>query len=571
VVLAAVAPWVRLGARDLWNPDEADHAVAARELLQEGRWAIPTIAGETFAEKPPLQLWGMVLSARIRGTDVDEFDARVPSAIGNALLILAVFAMAVRSGGMRTASLACLAAATCGEWMLRSRWCQVDALFAGCFAWASLGTLRLLERPGWKAAGVVAISLGAAILTKGPLAPALLLATVLLDAALTVEHRRRWIGSAGLWLVASCAVAAALALPWYIALAATDAEGFWRSLLFENFRRFAASQDHQHPFYYYFAGAMWSSFAPASLILVPAAVFAFETTGTNARERLWLRDPSAVRFSLAGLIGGILLLSAASSKQGKYVLPLLPFVACIVADFARHVDRFGRPWQRHWFTAVFSLVSLVFVIFALFLLAASWFGRRADDAFASLVSAFADADAPLPPIGTVLAPLLLAGFGSFVLLAIGMHTRASQRLAWFLAPLLLAMTWVGARTLPALDDAKSPRPVVERAMERLGELERAGRAPRYAVYFPDRPGDKAVESWTGTSPFVYYAASRWRKPLVIRGPAALAASVAEPTPLVLVVRADYHARLPAELRSRLAVRFQKPVGSRKLVVLESGS
>ncbi|MFN0204950.1 MAG: ArnT family glycosyltransferase [Planctomycetota bacterium] len=558
----------------MWNPDEADHATAARELLLENRWAIPTIAGETFAEKPPLQVWGIVISAKLRGTEVDEFDARVPSAIGNVMIILAAFLLGKRSGGIRTGTLAALVAATCGEVLLRVRWCQVDSLFSGFFALAAVGAHSFITNikganPKFIIALATGAALGGAILTKGPLAPALLVAIVAADIVMTREHRRAWFGRAGVWLCVAFAVAAAVALPWYLVLASQDSGGFGRSFIYENIQRFSKSQDHHNPFYYYIAETVWTVFAPASLLFIPAFFFAFETTGKTSAARVFVRDSSPVRFSLASIAGGVLLLSAASSKQGKYLLPLAPFFAVVVADFARHVDAFGKKWQRIWITVVLSIIALVFVIIALLALAASWFGPRADDAFASLIAAFGVDNAPVFPIITVLWPLLFAGFGSFALLAAGIHTRASFRLAWLLGPLTLAILFIGAFTLPELNISKSPKEVVNLAMQRLAELEAAGKSPRYAVYFPDRPPEKPVDSWTGTSPFVYYAGTAYRRPLVLRGRAALEAALSDLRPLILVVRADYHTRLPKPLKDKLLVRFQKPVGSRKLAVLES--
>lgn len=568
VAMVALLPFWGLGAHDLWNPDEADHAQAARELLQEHRWAVPTIAGETFAEKPPLQMWVMKLSAMARGTDVDPFDARVPSAIGNALLVIATCALGWRAGGRWTGLAAALCAGASAEALMRARWCQVDGLFAGFFACAAVLSHRLLQKPNLTIAAGAGTALGLALLTKGPLAGALLVAAVATDALLTPEHRRAWLGRAGILLIGACVLAVAIALPWYVALASNDEGGMFRSLVHENIARFLKSQDHKNPFYYYIGGALWGSLAPMAWFLPPAVWFAFVTS--RDAETVWTRDRSPLRFALAGLLGGLLLLSAASSKQGKYLLPLLPFAGVVAGDFARNVMQFGARWQKAWFTTVLSVLALVFVIFALFSLAASWFGPRADDAFASLAATFGVARESVPPISSAIDALLISGAGSFALLAVGIHTRASFRLAWFLAPLALAMGFAGARLMPALDASKSPRLVVEAAMTRLQMREKEGRQPRYAVYFPDRAADKSVESWTGASQFVYYADAAHRRPLVLRGISALENALADSQPLIFVTRSDYVSRLPPALRERLPVCFQKPVGSRTLVVVDSG-
>ncbi|MBL8695452.1 MAG: glycosyltransferase family 39 protein [Planctomycetes bacterium] len=572
VAFAALSPFFGLGARDLWNPDEADHATAARELLVEQRWIVPTIAGETYAEKPPLQAWIIVLSAKVRGTDVDSFDARLPSAIGGALLVLATLAIGRRAGGPAFGLVAALVTASTAEVFLRARWCQVDGLFAGLFAWSAVAAFELAHRPRATVALALGAALGAAILTKGPLAGALLVTTVLAGFALVPSCRRAWLGRAGGWLLAGLCLAVALALPWYVALAAEDPGGLWRALIHENLKRFAGSQDHARPVHYYLSGALWGSLAPYAALLPPALAYAWRTTGTEGAKPLHTRDAELVRWCWGAFLAGLLLLSAASAKQGKYLLPLIPFFAVGLTDFARGVGEFGKAWERHWTTAVLSAVALAAVIVALLATAASFFGPRADEALASLASGFVEMPARALPVGAVLPALLALGVAGFAVLAVGIHTRASFRLGWLAVGLCVAQAFVAAKLFPAVNGTKSARPVVERAMARLSELEQAGAAPRYAVWHVDLRSDKDVESWTDSAPFVYFATGRWRAPLVLHGSQALRKALSDGGgPLVLVLRATHFDRMPPELRSRFARRFQASVGSRTLVVVESGT
>jgi 4-amino-4-deoxy-L-arabinose transferase-like glycosyltransferase len=46
-----------LGARDVWNPDEARYAEVAREMRERGSWLIPYLNGEVYGQKPPLSFW----------------------------------------------------------------------------------------------------------------------------------------------------------------------------------------------------------------------------------------------------------------------------------------------------------------------------------------------------------------------------------------------------------------------------------------------------------------------------------------------------------------------------------
>ena len=230
-------------------------------------------------------------------------------------------------------------------------------------------------------------SLGLAILSKGPIAPTLLVAALGADFLLERTRGDHWDRRAIPFLILAFAVAGAIALPWYWALANADRSGLGRSLIHENLDRFLHSQDHNNPLVLRDGGALGGA-RPAAWLLPPALVFCWQTAAGSQRRRIHTRDDRVVRFSLAGFAGGLLLLSAASSKQGKYLLPLLPFVGVVVADFARHVVAYGRAWQRIWLTTVLSILALLLVIASLFCLAASWFGARADAALASLVASF---------------------------------------------------------------------------------------------------------------------------------------------------------------------------------------
>ncbi|HKE02025.1 MAG TPA: phospholipid carrier-dependent glycosyltransferase, partial [Planctomycetota bacterium] len=343
VVLAVVGPFVGLGRRDLWAPDEADHATAARELLVDGRWAVPTIAGETFAEKPPLQVWLIVLSAKLRGTDVDAFDARVPSAIGSALLVLATYVLGFQCRGRKkTAALAALVAATTSEVFLRARWCQVDGLFAGLFAWAAVGGVHLATpsrlylddryfRLGNGTASVLTgIALGLAVLTKGPLAIALLGAALIGHVLVVPSHRRECLRAAIRYGPVVLGLAIAIAIPWYLTIASRDSQGLWRALVYENLGRLTDSQSHRQPPWYYL-GTFWTTFAPASLLAIPAFAWVFRATRGSVGGAA---DHDTVRGCAGAFLGGFVLLSIASSKQGKYLLPLAPYLAVLVAEFA---------------------------------------------------------------------------------------------------------------------------------------------------------------------------------------------------------------------------------------------
>src|SRR5262249_12864963 len=76
----SAAVWLPgLGGWERLSYHEAFVAQGAREMLDSGAWANPTIGGRPWLEKPPLPWWLVVAAGRVAG-GVDEAVARFPSA-----------------------------------------------------------------------------------------------------------------------------------------------------------------------------------------------------------------------------------------------------------------------------------------------------------------------------------------------------------------------------------------------------------------------------------------------------------------------------------------------------------
>src|SRR6266849_5896130 len=92
VLLLVLVVWsfsYRLGAAPLLDdPNEAEYAEVGREMLETGEWISPQLNYVLFLNKPPLSYWLIALSDR--GFGVDEFAARVPSALAGMVIVLLV-------------------------------------------------------------------------------------------------------------------------------------------------------------------------------------------------------------------------------------------------------------------------------------------------------------------------------------------------------------------------------------------------------------------------------------------------------------------------------------------------
>ena len=113
--------------------DEADcgHAIASRELLHTGDWAVLHINGVRWLEKPPLLFWIVAASYRVLGQST--FSTRLPTAIAMILLVLLLYEFGRRWFGARAGFYAGLIMATSFGVFLNTRMTIAEALYTLAF------------------------------------------------------------------------------------------------------------------------------------------------------------------------------------------------------------------------------------------------------------------------------------------------------------------------------------------------------------------------------------------------------------------------------------------------------
>jgi len=95
LLLVVSLPFLQyLGALPLIDPDEGRYAEIAREMLERGDLITPTLNYVVYFEKPPLLYWANAASMKLFG--LNEFAARLPSALCGLLTVLATYLIARR-------------------------------------------------------------------------------------------------------------------------------------------------------------------------------------------------------------------------------------------------------------------------------------------------------------------------------------------------------------------------------------------------------------------------------------------------------------------------------------------
>jgi 4-amino-4-deoxy-L-arabinose transferase-like glycosyltransferase len=324
-------------------PDEPREAAIALEMVQSGEWAVPTLNGRPFVEKPPLPYAAAALACRLARADAMGA-LRLPQLVATLTTLAALVALGRHFGGA-AAGLGCaLLLATTGEFFRSSLRLVVDPELMAWNCTAVLATVEwwLAERPAARAGWWVATSacLALAVATKGPVA--------------LVYH-----GSAALGLLVFGGSAQWRRLPALVAayLVSLSPLGFWalalfaqggRSLVSEallrnSWGRFSQAElGHKAPFWFY-AKVLPVVLVPWTLLVLAGFVAAFR----GAREPRTPGRAMVLRAALGWAAGSLLLLSASAAKRELYLLPALPawtlLAGAMLTDAARAPRLEGLP------------------------------------------------------------------------------------------------------------------------------------------------------------------------------------------------------------------------------------
>ncbi|MCC6745218.1 MAG: glycosyltransferase family 39 protein [Acidobacteria bacterium] len=352
VSLAAVCFCFRLGGVPLLGKDEPRYAEVAREMVVVGDWITPRLAGHTWFEKPALPYWLMAAGFSVFG--INEFAARLGSALLAAVAAGAVYAVSRRVGGPDRAAYSAMVLISSGLWLAFARGASFDMPLAATMALAiaAFAFYELQEgardRLVWSL--LFGAATGAAMLAKG-LAGPLLLGLIVVFSMLTCGSWRR------VRIVeAAAAAAAALAIAgtWYVPVMAINGWPFVQEFFIDHhFRRYLTNRfSHPQPFYFFILVILggllpWTFVFLAGLKSLVPLVRRGPQTGED--RLLWIAGWSVVV--------PLVFFSLSTSKLPGYILPAFPGLALLTGWSAHRIEAEG---SRRW-AIVASALSLVAV------------------------------------------------------------------------------------------------------------------------------------------------------------------------------------------------------------------
>jgi len=350
--------------RDLWTPDEPREAAISREMFVSPS-VVPYLNDAPFLEKPPLYYWTVAGVFALAGGS-SAAAARAVSIAAGFLTLLVVFVWGRREFSAGVGAAAALGLATSTQFMISSHWVLIDPLvmlFTTVALWAAN---RLVRGEGGRAPLTLFYApLVLALWTKGLIGPVLVGAGLVAYSAATrsLEPLKRLRPAIGVAVILGSTFA-------FAALLATESGlGAVREWLWVNqVQRFVHATDetgHAQPVYYYLYTlpiAVFPWWVPFGAVLLP------RTWRKEADADAGTRDKKVFLGALS--LGMAVVLSAASTKRGNYLLPLLPPLFLLLAATASEwwnrtpagpVQ--GRIWTSQWLcVALFAAVPVALAL-----------------------------------------------------------------------------------------------------------------------------------------------------------------------------------------------------------------
>ncbi len=362
--LALVLFTWKLGANDLWAPDEPYFAEGAREMLADGNWLVPHINGDLDNHKPPFFFWLIAWFGWLAG-GITPLIARIPSVLAG----LGALWLTIRLGSRTdpvAGRLAGLVLVTTYMFWDKARWAQTDAVL--CFF--ILSALYLFDRQyrpvpspnpnGWlfrselRIAILFWISISLAFLTKGPIG-LVLPSGIILTVAIWDRRAKELLK---LHPLLGFLILLAIVGTWAY-LATTRVEGYHAlaSVKEHFFERASQGMHHHQPFWYY--GEVWTySLLPWSFLFPGMLFFGWRS-----------RNEPQTRFTLVWVVFTFLLFSLSTEKRDLYILPSLPAIALLMSSWLARVCR--TPGDKsslgQWARAGFHVIAGVLTIAAVVL------------------------------------------------------------------------------------------------------------------------------------------------------------------------------------------------------------
>jgi 4-amino-4-deoxy-L-arabinose transferase-like glycosyltransferase len=331
---------------DLLSLNEGRRALAIQEMVSSGNWLLPHLNGELYLTKPPLLYWLSSSLGFIWG--VNEWTLRLPSALAAIAVLIMVYRYALQQSGKWAALFAVqLLIANLGFAMLGRR-AEIEMLLTALCVGSLLSALQYIQSQSSKNWIILSYFLLAlALMTKGPLVILLVTLPLLIAAIYSKNpHIKAVLLSGRGWLIFLV-----VGLTWYVIVSWQLGFDIWATIAKRDMLDKMQSESAK-PILSYLAWIAVDFMLLIGLFLVGVKEF-FKQQFQQSRQLVLL----------AATILPLIIFSLFSYKHAKYLLPIYPLIAILLAIKLAAIFDAATEAKKKIIVIIALLLPIGFAIF----------------------------------------------------------------------------------------------------------------------------------------------------------------------------------------------------------------
>ena len=321
---------LEMGGLGLTDRDEGSNAEAAREMLETGDWISPTLNYEPRYAKPAFVYWLISGSYSLFG--INEFAARLPSAISGLCVVLLQYAFVYRWLGAPLAWLSSIMLLLNLEFLGINRMVLTDpelVVFTTLAGYSFLQARQVSPQASRWWFICFYLAMGCGMLVKGPVGIIIPLVGVIPYLTLTRQWKYFW--QKGFPLFGAVLVFL-IAAPWYIAMFQIHGEAYWAAAQANTTGRFMSPMEGHGGTFFFYVPILLLGFFPWSAFLPTMLYQSLKRWKTYWKGHDFATEEHNLEFFLSLWVGGLLIFfTLSATRLPHYIYPLFPASAILVA------------------------------------------------------------------------------------------------------------------------------------------------------------------------------------------------------------------------------------------------
>ncbi len=324
--------------------DEARYAQSSQQMFESQDYVNIRFHDRDRHKKPAGIYWAQTAMLKLFSNPArrDIWVHRLPSVLAGLIAVLGLYWAGLSLYDRQTAFIGAALLSSCLLFVFESHIAKTDAALCACSVWVMGAGLRLrineLSHQHKRYATILWAALGASVIIKGPILPAILITALISTAiwerraGLSLEWIKRFISPLGICLFGL------IALPWFIMIGKETGGGFYGTAIGSDLApKLAGGQEKHGGYPGYYTLTIFILFWPAALFLLTALSYGMRaarrtlTGGISSQNARWL------------LCWGIpfwIILEVIPTKLPHYLLPLYPAIALLMAGAISSIHKY---------------------------------------------------------------------------------------------------------------------------------------------------------------------------------------------------------------------------------------